>query len=655
MRRLTRRITEWLNFFLERQFVKGTLIQLFFVIVLIGLISVVGGLLVLSAGGPDSTVGESIWWAFLRLSDPGYLGDDEGTWRRIVSTFLTVAGYVVFLGSMVAIITSWLNRKIRSLEQGLTPVTANNHVVILGWTNRTVHIAAELFQSSKRIKRFLKRHGARVLKLIILSDDVTPFRLQELKDNQSIGKRAKEIILRSGESIDREHLRRVDCMHASAIIIPSPSVTSTELITADVQTIKTLLSLNAEAGSVNNNEHWPYVVAEIQDENKLNAAYRAYRGPMEVISSDTIISRLIAQNLHHDGLSAVFNEMLSHSINNNLYVLELPEAAGKPIGALLSFFPAAILFGIVREQDGTFMPVLNPEKGLVLEKTDRIILLAGRMEDAEISADSVKQIPESCPEENLKERPKADNYSGSSRILVLGWNHHIPSLIKELGTYQNEKFHLTLASLRPLEARYADINHILTAADNFTCEHMVIDYLRESGLRAIEPGNYDHILLVSSDRMADEEEADARTIVGYTLLEEVLESVPKRPHIMMELSDPNNEILIKNFRSETIIGPLILSNLLATIAMRRELHSVYNELFTVGGAEIIFRNLNEYNLKPGSMTFAELESHVAGYQDTALGVYSVNGNGNTDLKLNLPRHQSISISEQTRLVVLSTV
>ncbi|HBQ59805.1 MAG TPA: ion channel DMI1, partial [Balneolaceae bacterium] len=142
MKKLTRSITEWLNFFLERQFVKGTHIQLFFVIALIGLISTIGGLLVLPAGDPASSVGESIWWAFLRLSDPGYLGDDEGTWRRIVSTFLTVAGYVVFMGSMVAIITSWLNRKIRSLEQGLTPVTANNHVVILGWTNRTIHIAA---------------------------------------------------------------------------------------------------------------------------------------------------------------------------------------------------------------------------------------------------------------------------------------------------------------------------------------------------------------------------------------------------------------------------------------------------------------------------------------------------------------------------------
>ena len=322
------RIKESFSFFLERQFIKGTHVQLLFVVALIGLLSIAGGLMVMPVEDPDKSLGETLWWSFLRLTDTGYLGDDEGAWRRVVSTFLTVAGNVVFIGSLVAIITTWLNRKIRSLEQGLTKVSARNHVVILGWTNRTVHIAAELFQSSKRVKKFLKRHGVRNLKLIILSDDVNPFRLQELRDHPLIGKRAKEIILRSGDNIDREHLQRVDCIHASAIIIPGKSTGDSELITPDVETIKTLLSLNSELQAHHKSAKKPFVVAEIQDENKLRAAQRSYSGPMEVIPSDSILSRLIAQNLHHNGLSVVFNELLSHSQNNNLYVQDLPGAEG---------------------------------------------------------------------------------------------------------------------------------------------------------------------------------------------------------------------------------------------------------------------------------------------------------------------------------------
>ena len=36
-----------------------------------------------------------------------------------------------------------------------------------------------------------------------------------------IGSRAHEIVLRTGLAIDREHLRRVDSLNASCIIIPS--------------------------------------------------------------------------------------------------------------------------------------------------------------------------------------------------------------------------------------------------------------------------------------------------------------------------------------------------------------------------------------------------------------------------------------------------
>ena len=649
------RIKESFSFFLERQFIKGTHVQLLFVVALIGLLSIAGGLIVMPVEGANRNMGETFWWAFLRLTDTGYLGDDEGAWRRVVSTFLTVAGNVVFIGSLVAIITTWLNRKIRSLEQGLTKVSARNHVVILGWTNRTAHIAAELFQSSKRVKKFLKRHGVRNLKLIILSDDVNPFRLQELRDHPLIGKRAKEIILRSGDNIDREHLQRVDCIHASAIIIPGKSTGDSELITPDVETIKTLLSLNSELQAHHTSAKKPFVVAEIQDENKLRAAQRSYSGPMEVIPSDSILSRLIAQNLHHNGLSVVFNELLSHSQNNNLYVQDLPGAEGLTLLEIKHFFSRAILFGVVREQNGETIPLLNPDRDLVFTQNDKLILLARKLEDVEISPESFRRNSSVPRTAKSKERPPTGNYKGVSNLLVLGWNHHVPALLKELGTYKKQNFNITLASLRSLEIRKKVVDHILEVSPNLNCTHEIVDYIRESEMRSLNPADFDHILLVSSDKLGDDEEADARTIVGYTLLEEVLEMAEKRPQIVMELTDPGNELLIKDFKSESIISPLILSNLLATIAMRRELYSVYNELFTVNGAEIIFRKLDEYNLSAHSLSFGELENYIADFHDTVLGLYRESETGDVDLQLNPPRTKQLHLKDNDRLVVLSTI
>ena len=80
------RIVDRIKFIVERQLVKGAGFQLLVVGGFIALISLIGGLLVvLPQAGEFESAGHAIWWAFLRLTDPGYLGDDVGTWQRIVS------------------------------------------------------------------------------------------------------------------------------------------------------------------------------------------------------------------------------------------------------------------------------------------------------------------------------------------------------------------------------------------------------------------------------------------------------------------------------------------------------------------------------------------------------------------------------------------
>lgn len=648
------RIRERFNFFLERQFVKGAHVQLLFVALLIGLISLVGGLLVMPSGEPTKSFGEAVWWAFLRLSDPGYLGDDEGNWRRFISTILTILGYVVFLGSMVAIITTWLNTKIRSLEQGFTPVSAKNHILILGWNAKTIHTAGEIFQSVGRLRRFLRFYGANRLNLIILAEDVTPKHLQELRDNPLIGKGANEIILRTGISIDREHLRRVDSLNAAAIIIPSSAYTDKELITPDVETIKTLLSLNAEAEDSNGKSRFPYVVAEIQDKSKIKAAYRAYAGPLEVIGSNTIISRLLAQNIRHHGLSAVYNELLNHSINNNLFCREYPELVGKRIHDLKQSFPKAILIGVVRYMEGKLKPMLNVSPNFKIEKDDRLVLITRNSSDIELKPNiSVKKSP-IIP---VKHKLKIEEQEGVVRILILGWNHHIPALVKELCTYEDEFYDITMVAVFPKEKREAELKKIENLTDRVQLAHIEEDYVSESVLKTLNPAVYDNVLLVSSERVLEKEEADARTIVGYVLLEELIEGMRKKPNIVLELSDPKNEALLRKFKAEVIISPLILSNLLAGIALQREVNSICRELFTAGGAEIIFRNIDEYGLSSGIVPFSEIENKAAEFGEIALGVYitSENNKNEEQLLLNPGKFRNLEIKPNVKLVVLTTV
>ena len=62
--------------------------------------------------------------------------------RRTVSTVVTVLGYVLFLGLLIAILTQWLNETIAKLEAGVTPIALSDHVVILGWTHRVPTIVS---------------------------------------------------------------------------------------------------------------------------------------------------------------------------------------------------------------------------------------------------------------------------------------------------------------------------------------------------------------------------------------------------------------------------------------------------------------------------------------------------------------------------------
>jgi ion channel POLLUX/CASTOR len=655
------RLTHPFKFLIERQFVKGAKYQLLAVAALIGIISFTGGILALPTGNEIQGLGESIWWAFLRLTDPGYLGDDEGTMRRIISTFLTVSGYVVFLGALVAIMTQWLTSKMEELEQGLTPVAVKNHIVILGWTDRTPSILAELFQSEGKLKRFLARFGTTKLRIVILAENSSAKLTQELKLNRLIGKRADEIILRTGDPLQSEHLLRADCYNASAIIIPSHKQGLQDIVSADVETIKTLLSLSKNP-KIKDNLQLPYVVAEIQNEKKITIARRSYPGPLEVISGDSIISRLIAQNIRHAGLSEVYDELLTRGNKSDLYTREHEELSGKKISEIEHLFPKSIVLGVIRIVNSEYIPLLNLRDDAIIEEKDRIVLLANSHDDTNPVKRRVskKEGDEVEPDSDIESEPApisdpAVVSAEAKKVLILGWNNRIPALISEIGSYNDVKFDVCIVSILSVKDRKKKIDQYGGFTSKVTCSHIEADFIEEAELRAISPQSFDQVLFLSSDLLADGEEADARTIVGKVLLDEILENETKKPQVLLELANADNNNLIKSRHSEVIISSVILSHLLAQVAIRRELQSIYTELFTVGGAEIEFKDLAHYNLLPGEYSFSEIAAIAARHGETAMGVKrGYSKEGDKKLMLNPPKNYSFQLAEDDQIVVLMT-
>ena len=213
-----------LKFHVERLILRGAQYRLLMVAIVIGLVSFGAGILVFFTTKNFTEIGEGIWWAFLRLTDPGYLGDDAGVTLRTISIIVTILGYILFMGSLIAIMTQWLEQKIRILESGLTPISQKNHILILGWSNRTPAIVRELVLSEGRVRRFLSRYGTRKLRIVILSEEVSTERRFQLRDYLGTEWDEKQIIFRYGTPLHVEHLDRVDFMNAAAIIIPGSDI-----------------------------------------------------------------------------------------------------------------------------------------------------------------------------------------------------------------------------------------------------------------------------------------------------------------------------------------------------------------------------------------------------------------------------------------------
>lgn len=645
--RLLRRLT----YLLERFVVRSAYHQLAFIAALIVLVSVVSGTIVYLAVPGFGDYSESVWWGFLRLSDPGYLGDDEGAVSRTVSTVVTVLGYVLFMGALIAIMNQGLGRMMRRLESGVTPISLKGHILILGWTNRTQAILRELLLSKGRVQRFLRLVRADRLKIVVMAEAVTSNLAYELKTSLGELWDADTLILRSGNPLHTEHLERVDFLNAAAIILPASDFAAEGAEAMDARLIKTILSVS-NAGDGAGGRTLPILTTELFDARKVSIAQAAYAGNIEIVPNSTVISRLIAQNVRHGGLSSVYSELLAHGEGNEIYVREFPALVGTAFAGLGRRFPGAIPLGVIRPGEGGSLPLLNPPGDLIVADEDRLVFIADRYEA--IAPDNSGAAAEPSPAA-VAEPPRTPERPVSRKVLFLGWSHKTPALLREFQSYTGERFDVTTVSRVPAEERHTFIERFAGDLSRLQVRHLEADYTAPYDLENLRPQDYDNVVFLASDWLASGEESDARTVLGYLLLRTILADSEKKPEVLIELMDPESQSLFVNRPGEILVSPLILSHMLAHITLRRDLRVIFEELFTTGGAEIYFRPPGHYGVESGTASFETLQRRVAARGDIALGVYVGDETRNGKrLHLNPPRSLQWSLAEGDELVVLTT-
>ncbi|MFT6159633.1 MAG: hypothetical protein ACJATT_001232 [Myxococcota bacterium] len=643
------RLVDFLRFHLERLLLRGLTYRLLFMGLAVITVSVVGGLALIALGGQPESPTEAIWWAFLRLTDPGYLGDDVGNGRRVISTLLTVAGYVLFMGTLVAILTQALNATIIRLQRGETPIVMSGHIVVLGLTERTHIVLTEMFRIEPRVERFLARIGrSRDLRVVVLVDELDEDVRYELEEELGELWDDRNIILRSGSALEAEQLERVDFANAAAILIPGGKEEDDDL--RDATVVKILLSI-VRHPTMQNLDSPPRIIAELDDARLIDVVQRSYRGHLTLLPSDAVVGRLMVQNIRHTGLSWVTSELLAMDTGADMYFHSLPALNGLGIDDARARIEHGVVLGIVRPQTRGFIALLNPDADTIVEEGDRLVVASSRFEDVRPSDEPLVDVV-------LDRYTAPDLIQARERsILILGWNPRVVAALAELETYPDESYTVMVVAVSAPEERRREMARWGAVPARVTVKHEVGDYTNVRDIEKLDLAAFDNLLIVGRANVEEVEQSDARTLMASLIVRDQLRNSTKRPAMLVELMDPDNAELFDGVPGEVVLSPTIMGRLLAHVSMRPELSVVLDELLTVGGAEIVYRSPSDYGLEPQTIRFDALTMVARGFGETLLGIRlsTTALDVDRDLFMAPDRDAQFDLEVSTQLAVLTTL
>ncbi|RZA24659.1 MAG: hypothetical protein EOP10_09260, partial [Proteobacteria bacterium] len=446
--------------------------------------------------------------------------------------------------------------------------------------------------------------------LVILDDEVDYERTQDFRVHMKSHWNRHLVTFRGGNPVRQDELERVDPANASAIIIPAASFIGERRGIVDTRTIKTLLSIK---NCLPDGEHeGPRVVVEILDAMKVTLAETAYGPNLYVVSSETMICRLLAQNIIHPGLSDIYAELLRNSSGNGLFIKRIPEFSGLRWDKLSHSLESGIALGVLQHASPPIC-TLCPENDYIMADEDSIVFIASSYDDIRPSVSTASKVSQ-----EIFHRQDVEALFPIKRILIMGWSYKIPRLLGEISAHTKDRAIIDIISVLPIEMRNEFFQRADLTYHNIEIYNLLGDFTESYDLDKIDFASYSNFLIVASDSSDNNDDADAKSVMGYLMLREKIKHQSPVPPILVELLDPENEQLFNRKWGEVIVSPLIVSYMLANVALKPELMLVFDELFDSGGAEIKLLSTERLELI-GEFSFEFVSDRVRSLGMIAIG------------------------------------
>ena len=574
---------------------------------------------------PKATITfNDFWTSFTSILGKG----GEGTWAdRIVGVLYWFIA-IISGGTVTGFIVGLINAALTEIKKGRSPIIAQNHTLILGWSNRIFPILKELEEAG--------RNQRRKPTVVIFANKTREWMEQQIKNNAGALKRL-DVVTRMGDLNSLAELKRTNLGSSKSIIILD------ETSSSDAGSVNTVFAVKAL--STNPTQK---LIVEIDDKTVAHSLATATKGLVIPVRSHDIIARVTAQASRQPGLAAVILDLLDFG-GDEIYFQQVPALAGKSYKEALVSFNDASIIGL-SHSDGTVE--LNPKGTTKLKATDKVIAVA-EDDDKVVYTGPTDLVAKSKPVVSKVPARKPEH------MLVIGWSSMGRTILEELAPFMVKGSTVHIIAKKDYVKR--------SETENLNFGALKTTFAFTSGdindmTAAASAKHYDQILVLGYRKGVTVADADALTMLSMLQLNQLFEQdgngvEPTR--LVAEIIDSSKaEIARVAAVDDLVVSDKLAALLMTQIAENVALAPVFTDLFDAEGASINLKPI-EYFAKLGKeISYGELVAAAAAHGDSAIGIrIAANStkDGSTGVELNPSKHATFKPAAGDGLVVIGNL
>jgi voltage-gated potassium channel Kch len=532
---------------------------------------------------------EGFWQSLMRALDSGAIGGDADWTFRLVAFFVTLGG-IFILSTLIGVLGSGIEAKLDELRKGKSFVIEKDHTLILGWSSKVFAIISELVIANENKKN---------PRIVILADMDKVEMEDEIRNKITDFKNTK-VICRKGSPNDLLDLNIANPYTSKSIIVLAP-----EEGNPDPLTIKTILALTNNP----NRRPEPYhIIAEIRDEKNLEVAQMVGKNEVELVLTDYFIGRIMVQTSRQSGLSIIYTELMDFH-GSELYFNEEKALLGKTYGDAISAYEDSSVIGL-QFADGSVK--VNPPMQYEIKAGDKIIAITEDDDTLVVKAD--KATP---PKENAIVNLNSGEIV-AERILLLGWNHRAPIIIREMDKYVAPGSYMKVVST--FDAAEESVRELATILKNLKLDFLHADTTSRQVIDDLDVSAYNSVQLLCYKEEMEMQDADAQTLISLLHIRRVMDETGKDMKIVSEMLDLRNRDLAEVTKADDfIVSDKLISLLMSQVSENKHLMRVFEDILNVEGSEIYLKPMSDY-IKPGeSVDFYTVLESAKRKGQTAIG------------------------------------